>query len=69
MNVKVLPHHPGSRRHPQDFSGARHFVACEEQAIEDIARKQLAADYQIPPSAVVISPRRSLSEPPFALRA
>lgn len=55
MNVKVHYRITQDRAGiPQDFSGARHFVACEEQAIEDIARKQLAADYQIPPSAVVI---------------
>ncbi len=39
---------------PQDFTGARRFAASEEQAIEDIARQQLAADYQIPPGAIVI---------------
>jgi len=39
---------------PQDFTGARRFAACEGQAIEDIARSELAADYQIPASAVEI---------------
>ena len=39
---------------PQDYSGARHFVFSEDQAIEDIAKSQLAADYQIPLSAVEI---------------
>lgn len=39
---------------PQDFAGARRFVANEGQAIEDVARSQLAADYQVPTSAVVI---------------
>lgn len=39
---------------PQDFAGARRFVASEGQAIEDLARSQLAADYQVPTSAVVI---------------
>jgi len=39
---------------PQDFAGARRFVASEGQAIEDVARSQLAADYQVPTSAVVI---------------
>ncbi|MFZ2269372.1 MAG: hypothetical protein WAV95_17505 [Azonexus sp.] len=39
---------------PQDFTGARRFVFSEEQAIEDLARSQLAADYQIPLSAVEI---------------
>lgn len=40
---------------PQDFAGARHFVVHDDEAIEDTARQQLAVDYQIPPSAVVIS--------------
>lgn len=39
---------------PQDFTGARHFVASEDQALEDMARSQLAADYQIPLCAVEI---------------
>jgi len=39
---------------PQDFAGARRFVASEGQAIEDLAKSQLAADYQVPTSAVVI---------------
>lgn len=39
---------------PQDFAGARRFVASEGQAIEDMARSQLAADYQVPTSAIVI---------------
>ena len=56
MNVKV--HYRISQDRagiPQDFCGARHFVAAEGKAIEDIARIQLAADYQIPQSAVEIS--------------
>lgn len=40
---------------PQDFAGARHFPAMEMQAVVDMARAQLAADYQVPASAVVIS--------------
>lgn len=40
---------------PQDFSGARRFVVSEGQAISEQARSQLAADYQIPLSAVEIS--------------
>ncbi|MDE1546839.1 hypothetical protein PTW32_15560 [Dechloromonas agitata] len=56
MNVKVHYRITQDRAGiPQDFAGARRFVASEEQAIEDIARRQLAADYQIPPSAVEIS--------------
>jgi len=39
---------------PQDFTAARRFVVSEGQAIEETARSQLAADYQIPPSAVEI---------------
>jgi len=39
---------------PQDFSGARRFVVNEGQVIEDTARLELAADYQIPQSAVEI---------------
>ncbi|MGE5471697.1 MAG: hypothetical protein ACM3X0_12930 [Bacteroidota bacterium] len=39
---------------PQDYCGARHFVVNDGQAVEDLARSQLAADYQIPPSAVQI---------------
>lgn len=39
---------------PQDFAGARRFVASEGQAIEDMARSQLAADYQVPTSAIII---------------
>lgn len=39
---------------PQDFTGARRFVVSETQAIEEMARSQLAADYQIPLSAVEI---------------
>ena len=40
---------------PQDYSGARHFVVSEGEAIEDIAMHQLATDYQVPKSAVEIS--------------
>lgn len=39
---------------PQDFTGARRFVVGAGQAVEDLARTQLAADYQIPLSAVEI---------------
>jgi hypothetical protein len=39
---------------PQDFAAARRFVANEGQVIEDMAKTQLAADYQIPTSAVEI---------------
>jgi hypothetical protein len=40
---------------PQDFAGARHFVVREDETIEDTAKHQLAADYQVPTSAVIIS--------------
>ena len=40
---------------PQDFVGARHFVVRDDEAVEDTAKHQLAADYQVPQSAVVIS--------------
>jgi hypothetical protein len=37
-----------------NYAGARHFVACEGQPIEEAARAQLAADYQVPLRAVEI---------------
>ncbi len=40
---------------PQNFAGARHFPAMEMQAVVELAKTQLAADYQIPASAVEIS--------------
>ncbi|HXE37143.1 MAG TPA: hypothetical protein VN639_01620 [Azonexus sp.] len=55
MNVKV--HYRITRDRaglPQDFTAARRFVVSEEMAVEDLARRQLAADYQIPASAVEI---------------
>ncbi|HLO63435.1 MAG TPA: hypothetical protein VK165_10800 [Azonexus sp.] len=56
MNVKVHYRITQDRAGiPQDFCGARHFVASADKSIEDIARTQLAADYQIPQSAVEIS--------------
>jgi len=39
---------------PQDYTGARHFVANEGQAVEESAKAQLAADYQVPLKAVEI---------------
>lgn len=55
MNVKVHYRLTQDRAGlPQDFAGARRFVANEGQAIEDMAKSQLAADYQVPTSAVVI---------------
>ncbi len=39
---------------PQDYTGARHFVVNDGQAVEDVAKNQLAADYQVPLTAVEI---------------
>ncbi|HEX6734358.1 MAG TPA: hypothetical protein VF096_06065 [Azonexus sp.] len=55
MNVKV--HYRITRDRaglPQNFTGARRFAAIDGQAVEDLARQQLAADWQIPASAVEI---------------
>lgn len=55
MNVKVHYRITQDRAGlPQNFTGARHFPAMEFPAIVDLARSQLAADYQIPLSAVEI---------------
>jgi len=55
MNIKVHYRITQDRAGiPQDFAGARRFATNEGQAIEDMAKTQLAADYQIPTSAVVI---------------
>ena len=39
---------------PQDFTGDRHLVAVDGQAAEEMAKVQLAADYQVPLTAVEI---------------
>ena len=39
---------------PMDYSGARHFVVPDGQAVEELAKAQLAADYQVPLRAVEI---------------
>jgi hypothetical protein len=39
---------------PQDYSGARRFSTSEGQSVEDLAKASIAADFQIPPSAVHI---------------
>lgn len=39
---------------PQDYTGARHFTPAEGQSLEDMAKSQLATDYQVPTSAVEI---------------
>ena len=55
MNIKVHYRITQDRAGiPQDYTGARRFVASEEQAVEELARSQLATDYQIPQSAVEI---------------
>ena len=55
MNVKIHYRITQDRAGiPQDYSGARHFVVREGEAIEDTARSQLATDYQVPNSAVEI---------------
>lgn len=55
MNVKVHFRLTRDRAGlPQDYSGARRFAVSEGQAIENMAKSQLAADYQIPESAIEI---------------
>ncbi|KAB2926867.1 MAG: hypothetical protein F9K30_05445 [Dechloromonas sp.] len=55
MNVKVHYRITQDRAGiPQEFAGARRFAISEGQATEDLARQQLAADWQIPVSAVEI---------------
>jgi len=55
MNIKIHYRITQDRAGiPQDYNGARRFVVSEGQAIEDMARRELAADYQIPESAVEI---------------
>lgn len=39
---------------PQDFTGARRLAVSDGESAEEIARSQLARDYQIPESAVEI---------------
>ena len=39
---------------PQDFAAARRFSEPAGTTVEEMAKAQLAADYQIPASAVVI---------------
>jgi hypothetical protein len=39
---------------PMDYAGARHFVVLEGMAVEAAAKAQLAADYQVPVTAVEI---------------
>ena len=56
MNVKVHYRITQDRAGlPMSFSGARRFPAQEMQAVIDLARQQIAADFEIPASAVEIS--------------
>jgi len=56
MNVKVHYRITQDRAGlPQNFVGARHFPAMDMPVVVELAKKQLAADYQIPDSAVEIS--------------
>ncbi len=55
MNVKIHYRITQDRAGiPQDYTGARHFVVSEDEAIEDTAIHQLATDYQVPKTAVQI---------------
>lgn len=55
MTLKVFYHINQDRAGiPMDYSGARHFVVSEGQAVEELAKAQLAADYQVPLRAVEI---------------
>jgi hypothetical protein len=55
MNIKIHYRITQDRAGiPQEYSGARHFVVSEGDSIEEMARKQLATDYQVPHSAVEI---------------
>jgi hypothetical protein len=55
MNVKIHYRITQDRAGiPQDYAGARHFVVSEGEAVEEAATQQLAADYQVPKSAVQI---------------
>jgi hypothetical protein len=56
MNVKIHYRITQDRGGvPQNYTGARHFVVGAGENIEDRARMQLAADYQVPQSAIEIS--------------
>jgi len=55
MNIKIHYRITQDRAGiPQEYTGARHFVVNEGDAVEEMARKQLATDYQVPYSAVEI---------------
>lgn len=55
MKVKIHYHINQDRAGiPMDYNGARHFLVGEGMAIKDAAKAQLAADYQVPLTAVDI---------------
>jgi hypothetical protein len=55
MNLKIYYRITQDRAGiPMDYTGARHFVVPEGQAVEELAKAQLAADYQVPLRAVEI---------------
>jgi hypothetical protein len=55
MNLKVYYRITQDRAGiPMDYTGARHFVVPEGQVVEELAKAQLAADYQVPLRAVEI---------------
>lgn len=51
INYRITRERAGLR---QELTGARHFVIRQGEAVEDTARKQLAADFQVPDKAVEI---------------
>jgi hypothetical protein len=55
MNVKVHYRITQDRAGlPQDYVGARRFTTSAGQSVEDLAKASIAADFQIPTSAVHI---------------
>ncbi len=55
MNVKIHYRITQDRAGlPSEYVGARHVVLHEGHSAEDVAKTQLAADYQVPQSAVEI---------------
>ncbi len=55
MNVKIYYRVTQDRAGiPQDFSGARRFLADADETLTSLARSQLAADYQVPEQAIEI---------------
>ena len=56
MNVKVHYRITQDRAGlPQNFSGARRFPSMDMSSLIELAKTELAADYQIPPCAIEIS--------------